>query len=383
MKHFLFVAAICLIATPMLANAEPTMREALPAMKPHTASINMATEEVIDGVDRLGDQIWAATATIGWFMVSTQGSELTVDHGDIEPDLNQSRQWQNNIVYHIDGFLMAYATDVLSGMGPTGTVAWYGGFATGWHLGGNPRPLPDPNTAGQYFLAAFGLNLHGSDFGPNYPLAQGWLITYTLWDPNGTPGDPNDFRFWIFGPDFYNGITDPNDPNFNNDIINGIDFGYAFWFDVQPHGTRMGPLITEKDDVNAPGMESFWAGYEGNDPWVDPNVWFDDHWAFVTLWWFGDPNLGYPFGGFTHALWGDRYEVGCPTPGASGNYCTADLTGDCQVTVGDLGVLLGVFGSCPGDPDYNQQAGELAPADPCVTVGDLGVLLGQFNDNCN
>jgi hypothetical protein len=87
---------------------------------------------------------------------------------------------------------------------------------------------------------------------------------------------------------------------------------------------------------------------------------------------------------------------GCPNPGGSGNFCTADcfpnngdgfwdytVDGDCIVNIQDLSQLLGNYGMTTGatreDGDvYPQPAG-----DGAVNIQDLSELLGQYGDNCN
>jgi hypothetical protein len=83
----------------------------------------------------------------------------------------------------------------------------------------------------------------------------------------------------------------------------------------------------------------------------------------------------------------DSQPVGCPKPGDSGNYCTADIdgSGDCLVGLADLGTLLASYNQCPGDPFYNASANlvENDPPDGCVDLADLGALLAQYGDDCD
>ncbi|MCC6361738.1 MAG: hypothetical protein IT450_23630 [Phycisphaerales bacterium] len=79
------------------------------------------------------------------------------------------------------------------------------------------------------------------------------------------------------------------------------------------------------------------------------------------------------------------YEItsggGCPNGGGTGNFCTADITGDCQVGLSDLSLLLSTFGLSAGDPGF------VAAADfngnGSVGLEDLAFLLGQFGDICS
>ena len=62
--------------------------------------------------------------------------------------------------------------------------------------------------------------------------------------------------------------------------------------------------------------------------------------------------------------------------------CSGDVDGDGAVCQGDLGILLGVYGLCEGDPGWNPAANcDPTPdgnGDQCINQGDLGVLLSQF-----
>lgn len=79
------------------------------------------------------------------------------------------------------------------------------------------------------------------------------------------------------------------------------------------------------------------------------------------------------------------YEIagdgGCPNGGGTGNFCTADITGDCQIGLSDLSLLLSTFGLSSGDPGF------VAAADfngnGSVGLEDLAFLLGQFGDICS
>ncbi len=72
---------------------------------------------------------------------------------------------------------------------------------------------------------------------------------------------------------------------------------------------------------------------------------------------------------------------GCPNPGDSGNYCTADIdgSGDCVVGLGDLAQLLGNYGTTSG---AEHDDGDL-DGDGDVDLSDLAALLGQYGDDCN
>jgi hypothetical protein len=87
---------------------------------------------------------------------------------------------------------------------------------------------------------------------------------------------------------------------------------------------------------------------------------------------------------------------GCPQPGGSGGYCSADIypndgdgswdptqDGDCVIGIGDLGQLLPNYGATSG---MTREDGDVYPAtggDGAVDIGDLGELLAQYADDCN
>lgn len=61
--------------------------------------------------------------------------------------------------------------------------------------------------------------------------------------------------------------------------------------------------------------------------------------------------------------------------------CQGDINGDGQRNTSDLTLLLGAFGTCPGNPLYNAAA-NLDPGDPCINTGDLVAFLGVFGIPC-
>jgi hypothetical protein len=61
--------------------------------------------------------------------------------------------------------------------------------------------------------------------------------------------------------------------------------------------------------------------------------------------------------------------------------CVGDLNGDKKVGQEDLGILLGAYGTCPGQPGYNAAAGTLG-GNACVTQEDLGLLLSNYGTTC-
>ncbi len=53
-----------------------------------------------------------------------------------------------------------------------------------------------------------------------------------------------------------------------------------------------------------------------------------------------------------------------------------DIDGDGDVDLGDLAIMLGAYGTCQGDPNYDPLA-DLS-GDGCVDLVDLAVLLGNY-----
>ena len=81
----------------------------------------------------------------------------------------------------------------------------------------------------------------------------------------------------------------------------------------------------------------------------------------------------------------DTQPVGCPEPGDSGHYCTADIDGsaDCLVALTDLAKLLSNYGATTG---MTREDGDVEPypgGDGDVDLGDLAELLSQYGDDCN
>jgi len=105
--------------------------------------------------------------------------------------------------------------------------------------------------------------------------------------------------------------------------------------------------------------------------------------------------------------WALYAQLGCPFPGASGQYCTADiwpnngdgrwdydLDGDCVVDLRDLAELLSNYGLI-GPAGRMHEAGDVEPengdgiwvdavdGDGDVDLADLAELLAQYGDDCN
>lgn len=87
---------------------------------------------------------------------------------------------------------------------------------------------------------------------------------------------------------------------------------------------------------------------------------------------------------------------GCPNPGATGSFCTADCfpnngdgiwnypadDGDCRVNLQDLAQLLSNYGMMAG---ATREDGDVFPVggDGRVNIQDLAQLLSQYGDDCN
>lgn len=87
--------------------------------------------------------------------------------------------------------------------------------------------------------------------------------------------------------------------------------------------------------------------------------------------------LIFELGAFTRQI-GDTVDAGFDNACVSiaGSLTPGDLDGDGDVDLADLAVMLGAFGRCLGDPQYNAAAD--LDSNGCVDLGDLSVLLGNF-----
>ncbi len=210
------------------------------------------------------------------------------------------------------------------------------------------------NTDTRVYLAGFYVTgLPGGDPNVPPPSYRGWIVTVDL--------DAAGYAFPITGNDLDgDGLT---------------DFSYTYWF---PNciNTVTGPFIA--GDPNVPGqgagMVDAFDAFEQVTP-GDPNTDF----TYVGSYYFG----GVPFAQFYMELFGEANGgTGCPNPGASGNFCTADIDGssDCIVDLADLAVLLSNYGTTSG-ATHNQ--GDLEGNDGDVDLADLAAMLSQYGDDCN
>jgi chitinase len=58
--------------------------------------------------------------------------------------------------------------------------------------------------------------------------------------------------------------------------------------------------------------------------------------------------------------------------------CPGDIDGDCDVDLSDLAALLGAFGHCVGEPEYNPDAD--FDGNGCVDLADLAELLAHYSE---
>ncbi|GAG13115.1 unnamed protein product, partial [marine sediment metagenome] len=56
--------------------------------------------------------------------------------------------------------------------------------------------------------------------------------------------------------------------------------------------------------------------------------------------------------------------------------CVGDINGSGHTGQVDLGILLALWGTCEGDPDYDPDAD--LNCDGCVNQPDLGILLADW-----
>ena len=87
-------------------------------------------------------------------------------------------------------------------------------------------------------------------------------------------------------------------------------------------------------------------------PLVDGYAYLTDRWWYYT---------SYP----------DAYRVRLTEPA-----CPGDITGDGATDQRDLGILIALWETCEGDPNYDPAAD--LDGDGCINHADLGILLGDW-----
>jgi hypothetical protein len=211
--------------------------------------------------------------------------------------------------------------------------------------------------------------------------AGGWMdgFTFAYYDPaGGTALSQVDVLFYENDPnnsDFPGG--DPGSALLGSYTVSDLpgDGGYIVSVDVSDS-----PLLLPEDIwIEFDFSDSPEAGLVLYDPPTvgSSTVVFEVHGDDVFV-------FGYPYvGNFGLEITTGEGEPGCPNPGDSGKYCTADIdgSGDCLVNLADLATMLGAYGTCLGDEFYNPDA-DLS-GDGCIGLGDLAELLGQYGDDCN
>jgi len=337
MKRVLTVAAVIAIAIPALADSGLVLSR--------VNGTNHA--QYVDGkLQPMGERqtdtsIWDMTTSSGYYWGSMASDTLPLDWGDLPADTE------------IQGLQFGYAVPTTLVLPATVncTIIFYGDF-NGFNNNG--------------FYGTFGFAYS------NLPTANGsynaWIITSDL-EPNAT--------FPIVGNDL--------------DGDGKADFGYSYWFpDRFGQGLAIGPSLSNYDtslyprddgnvgDPNYPYAPdtALWEGLgaeEGFDRWTEPNTFTYLGTSWFGGWTPGDPNT--VFSQFYMNLFGEGVP-GCPNPGASGNFCTADIDGsaDCIVGLPDLAALLSA---------YNNNANGDLNGDSITNLADLALLLGQYGDDCN
>jgi hypothetical protein len=231
MKHLLFVAAVALIAAPVLAGSD-----ILPVQGVHYGTYNPATGRLTPATpgERMDLSIWNCTADTGWYYGSYANAWTVLDWGDICGPVT------------VGGFAFAYATDLLLPQRIDAVITFYGdenGF----------------NTNTRNFLAGYII----SNLPTGSATFNGWVITVDL--------EAAALSFLITGNDL--------------DGDNKIDFGYTYWFRNLPAGSATGPFICGTGPNDPPqccqGCE------DAFDVFNDPNLIAGSY--VVTYWFGGDP----------------------------------------------------------------------------------------------
>jgi len=298
--------------------------ELLPVRGVRCVTYNPATGELTPtaGPTRLGSSVWGATQGGDYYFPSYAKPWLVLDWGDIAGP------------QYIGAFSFSYGTELVLPERFTMEVAFF-------------ADENGENSTGRTFLSGFivqDLPTGDPDGGFN-----SWIVTVDL--------DDAGFGFTIDGNDL--------------DADGLADFGYTFrdptteFWEPRP----IGPTIAGDPNVvppTAPGIKDLYDAF--SDPWMINYV--------------GSFNFaGDPFAQFYMELFARE----CPNPGASGNYCTADIdgSGDCIVSLSDLSRLLCNYGTTTG---ATHGMGDIQPypsGDGDVDLQDLAELLRQYGDDCN
>jgi len=345
MKRLLFLAAIGLIAAPALASPD-----IMPVRGEKLATYDLATGQLTPGpLERYGDPIWGATTRSNYYFIQMNDGPgtTTLDWGDIVDVA---------CTPGIGGLSFSYATHSVLLPNRLDIVMLFFADDNGF------------NTTTRSFMAGYQIvNLPTADPGMTW---NGW----TVWVDLGAAGMP----FTICGSDL------------DGDGLQ--DFSYTYWFtnyvvnNPQYPDHYVGPVIAGDPNLippEGPGMENVF------DYFADPNL--QTYWG---SYWFG----GVPFAQFYLELFEATNvpSLYCPSEGAHGWYCTADIepwpSHDCIVNLADLAKLLANYPTAA--PDATHDMGDVEPedgngnwdpwdGDQDVDLGDLAQLLAMYLDDCN
>jgi hypothetical protein len=338
MKRVLTVAAVIAIAIPAFASSELTVGR--------VNGVNQAHYSIDGKLSPMGERqtttsMWDFTTNSNYYWGAMASDTLPLDWGDID---------DGSVV---EGLAFAYAVPSTLQTPETVncTIVFYSDY-NGFNNNG--------------FYGTFGFAY--SNLPTTFGTGNGWIITGDL--------EPN-FTFAITGNDL--------------DADGKADFGYSYWFpDRFGQGLAIGPFLCNYDttlyprDPNGGTIYSpdtaVWAALGAEDAFdrfTDPNTGTYLGTSFFGGWTPGDPNTVYSQ--FYMNLFGDGGPIPCPTAGASGNFCTADIDGsaDCIVGLPDLAALLSAYGVNAG--------GDIEPpgGDGDTDLQDLAALLAQYGDDCN
>jgi hypothetical protein len=229
---------------------------------------------------------------------------------------------------------------------------------------------------------------------------------------------------WFYYPDtgwwnqwFYDGVFDPDRAKvvlIEFDLIafmpGFVEIALNYSTDAWPSGSMEPPLpgvfpedlyiervtVLEGDVFELEGPHRIrYVIRDYNPEWVSIDIRVDTMAEFEI-----------PFGMITHdcvqsldlafVITGEPWS-GCPNPGMSGSFCTADCypnngdgvwnypadDGDCIISIQDLATLLSGYGMTSG---ATREDGDVFPSpggDGAVNIQDLATLLSQYGDNCN
>jgi hypothetical protein len=233
---------------------------------------------------------------------------------------------------------------------------------------------PDPNVPSPDYMTQV-LQLGGEFIVPTEMEPVVWNVD--IYDPVGP--DPNGLvTEWVElnyfgGPDWF--------------LVHVGMLGWADTVDLNTYDFRAvgngGPNWVDLDQFDAPqrsvGWHTFTMVHKGNsiDVYVDgllarKNIQLTDQTTYARA------DIG---GGATGIsdIWVDDFyvDVGAVWFGdVPEESIVGDVDGDGDVDISDLAALLGAYGSCVGDPNWNPAAD--FDDDGCITLTDLAALLGNY-----